>query len=85
LGDKYNELHADAEGKREERLLKRYALETERLKIIAPIMPAQISQVIAQEFGLNLIAEQREEAQDDAQETHDESECQAGRSLSRSL
>jgi hypothetical protein len=66
LGDKYNELHAGAELERQKLLLDRYRAETERLKLIYPTMPMQLGQVIAQEFGLNLIAEQREEAQQEA-------------------
>lgn len=66
LGEKFNELHAGAEDKRESRLLDRYKAETERLKLIYPTMPVQIAQVIAQEFGLELIAEQREENANEA-------------------
>lgn len=62
LGEKYNELHANAEIDRQKLLLERYKAETARLALIYPTMPIQLGQVIAQEFGLNLIAEQREEA-----------------------
>lgn len=66
VGDKYNELHAGAEDKRQSRLLDRYKAETERLKLIYPTMPVQIAQIIAQEFGLDLIEEQRTEDARDA-------------------
>jgi hypothetical protein len=57
LGQEYNQLHGDKDGERQKLLLDRYRAETERLKIIYPTMPGQISQVIAQEFGLNLVNE----------------------------
>lgn len=58
LGQEYNQLHEDKDAARQQLLLDRYRAETDRLKIIYPTMPQQISQVIAQEFGLELINEQ---------------------------
>ena len=60
LGEKFNELDADAEGKREERLLKRYSLESARLQIILPYMPQAVVQTIAAEFGIDMIDEQQQ-------------------------
>jgi len=57
LGQEYNQLHDEKDGERQQRLLDRYRAETDRLKIIYPTMPQQIAQVIAQEFGLELVNE----------------------------
>jgi len=57
LGQEYNQLHDEKDSGRQQLLLDRYRAETERLKIVYPTMPQQISQVIAQEFGLNLVVE----------------------------
>lgn len=61
LGEKFNKLDADDEGKREERLLKRYSLESARLQIILPYMPQAVVQTIAAEFGIDMIDEQQQE------------------------
>lgn len=58
LGQEYNQLHDDKDQERQKLLLDRYRAETDRLKIIYATMPQQISQVIAQEFGLQLVNEQ---------------------------
>lgn len=57
LGSKYNQLH-DAKGVETQKLrLDSYRAETDRLKILVGQMPQQVSQAIAQEFGLDLAAE----------------------------
>lgn len=57
LGQRYNQLH-DAKGVETQKLrLDSYRAETERLKIVFPRMPEQVSLAIAQEFGLDLAAE----------------------------
>lgn len=66
IGEKYNDLENQRENERQKLLLDRYKAETERLKLIYPTMPHGLSQVIAQEFGLDLIAEQQAENQQQA-------------------
>ncbi len=57
LGSKYNQLH-DAKGVETQKLrLDSYRAETDRLKILVGQMPQQVSQAIAQEFGLDLASE----------------------------
>ena len=63
LGAEFNQMHDDKDQERQKLLLERYKAETARLQIIYPTMPVQLSQVIANEFGLDLVAEQREEMQ----------------------
>lgn len=58
LGEQFNTMEADRDFERQKLLLDRYKAETERLKLIYPTMPVQLSSVIAQEFGLDVIAEQ---------------------------
>jgi hypothetical protein len=55
LGEKYNEAHDDAEGKREERLIKRYQAETDRLQILVPALGPQITVPLANEFGIQVM------------------------------
>lgn len=57
LGQEFNKLHDDKSAEQDKLLLERYKAETDRLKIIYPAMPQQLSQVIASEFGLQLEAE----------------------------
>lgn len=57
LGQQYNQLHDDKKQEADKLLLDRYRAETDRLKVIYPQMPQQISQVIAREFGFDLVAE----------------------------
>lgn len=61
LGEKYNEAVDSKKVETDKLLLDRYRAETERLKLIYPTMPQQLAQVIAQGFGLDLIAEQHQE------------------------
>lgn len=57
LGQKYNLLH-DAKGVETQKLrLDSYRAETDRLKILVDQMPQQVSQAIAQEFGIDLASE----------------------------
>ena len=62
IGEKYNDLDDSREIDRQNLLLDRYRAETDRLKLIYPTMPTQIAKVLAKEFGLDLIAEQQQEA-----------------------
>lgn len=57
LGEQYNQLHDGKEGEQQKLYLDQYRAETERLKIIYPQMPRQIAQVIAHDFGLELVDE----------------------------
>ncbi|KFC61950.1 portal protein [Massilia sp. LC238] len=57
LGQQYNQLHDGREVDERKLYLDQYRAETERLKIIYPQMPQQIAQVIAQDFGLELVNE----------------------------
>ena len=61
IGQKYNELEADKSNDRDKILLDRYSKETERLKILAPTMPVQLSAIIAAQFGMDVVHEQQEQ------------------------
>lgn len=61
IGQKYNELDADKSNERDKILLDRYSKETERLKILAPTMPVQLSAIIAAQFGMDVVHEQQEQ------------------------
>lgn len=61
IGQKYNELDADKSNDRDKILLDRYSKETERLKILAPTMPVQLSAIIAAQFGMDVVHEQQEQ------------------------
>lgn len=63
IGQKYNELDADKTNERDKILLDRYSKETERLKILAPTMPVQLSAIIAAQFGMDVVHEQQEQQQ----------------------
>lgn len=54
LGEKYNEIAADVEGKAEERRIKAYQAQTARIKEILPFMPAYAIAQIADEVGLDV-------------------------------
>lgn len=54
VGEKYNELHAEAEAKREERLLKAYDATTKRLQILAPYLTPQMIMHLAENIGLDV-------------------------------
>jgi len=54
VGDKFNELHADAEGKREERQLKAYDATTKRLQVLAPFLTPEMAMQLAYNVGLNV-------------------------------
>jgi hypothetical protein len=54
VGDKFNELHAEAEAKREERLLKAYDSTTKRLTLLAPYLTPQMMQQLAENIGLDV-------------------------------
>ncbi|WP_035819845.1 portal protein [Janthinobacterium sp. RA13] len=60
IGEKYNDLSDSKEVDNQKLLLDRYRAETDRLKLIYPTMPAQIAQVLAQEFGIELVIEQHQ-------------------------
>lgn len=68
IGQKYNELDADKTNERDKILLDRYSKETERLKILAPTMPVQLSAIIAAQFGMDVVHEQQEQAATQPQE-----------------
>lgn len=61
IGEKYNTLEAGHDIELQKLTIDRYKAETERLKLIYPTMPAQMSQILAAEFGLDMIAEQTQE------------------------
>lgn len=61
IGQKYNELDANKTNERDKILLDRYSKETERLKILAPTMPVQLSAIIAAQFGMDVVHEQQEQ------------------------
>lgn len=54
LGEKYNELVAEAEAKAEERRIKAYQAQTDRIKEILPFMPTYAIAQIADEVGLDV-------------------------------
>jgi hypothetical protein len=54
LGEEFNRVSGELEAKSAEQLMKRYQLETERLKVLLDVMPAQVAQIIAQEFGIDV-------------------------------
>jgi len=57
LGQKYNELH-DSKGTEAAKLrVDEYRAQTERLKVIYPALPGQVSMAIGQEFGIDLLSE----------------------------
>jgi len=60
IGDKYNELHDSRDIENQKLLLDRYSKETERLKLIYPTLPIQLSAIIAQQFGMDVVHEQQE-------------------------
>lgn len=68
IGQKYNELDADKTNERDKILLDRYSKETERLKILAPTMPVQLSAIIAAQFGMDVVHEQQEQNEEQGQE-----------------
>ena len=57
LGQKYNQMHESKGIEHQKLRLDSYRAETDRLKIVFPQMPFQISQAIAQEFGLDIANE----------------------------
>ena len=61
LGEKFNDLEDARDIELQKLQLDKYRAETDRLKLIYPTMPAQLSMVLAQEFGLDLVAEQQQE------------------------
>lgn len=54
LGDKYNELDANAQAEAEKRRIDAYKAQTERIKAILPFMPATAVAQIADELGLDI-------------------------------
>lgn len=68
IGQKYNELDADKSNERDKIRLDRYSKETERLKLIYPSMPIQLSAIIAAQFGMDVVHEQQEQNAEQAKE-----------------
>jgi len=68
IGQKYNELEANKTNERDKILLDRYSKETERLKILAPTMPVQLSAIIAAQFGMDVVHEQQEQNAEQGEE-----------------
>lgn len=56
LGEEYNALENSKQIDSDKVLIDRYKAETERLKIMAPGLGPQLAQILAQEFGLQVIA-----------------------------
>lgn len=54
LGEKYNELAAEVDAKAEERRIKAYQAQTDRIKEILPFMPREAVVQIADELGLDV-------------------------------
>jgi len=65
LGQKYNELSESREIEKRKLDLEIYKAHTDRLKLIYPTIPVQLSTAIARDFGMEVIAEQTEQAGQD--------------------
>lgn len=65
LGEEYNTLHSNKKVEGDKLVLDRYKAETDRLKIIYPTMPVTISTAIANEFGMEIYQEQKQDNMQD--------------------